>query len=170
MSKHRVLSLKPQLRPEWRGQDGQNETEQPDHSASLSDSIRSSTRDKFFSTHGGPRFGAYSQRVFSASYQSSSIADVPEALSRSNEAVSHLRPSSHARRQASWSSGAVGRGAISAYLSRYLALAGSQKLSGWNCAITFTGAAGARSAIHSSTGYVQHSVWLGITRWRIEKS
>jgi hypothetical protein len=27
MSKHRVLSLKPQLRLEWRGQDGQNETE-----------------------------------------------------------------------------------------------------------------------------------------------
>jgi hypothetical protein len=34
MSKQRVLSLKPQLRLEWRGQDGQNETEQPDHSAS----------------------------------------------------------------------------------------------------------------------------------------
>jgi hypothetical protein len=31
MSKHRVLSLKPQLRLEWRGRDGQNETEQPDH-------------------------------------------------------------------------------------------------------------------------------------------
>src|SRR5260370_33875679 len=31
MSKHRVLSLKPQLRLEWRGQHGQNETEQPDH-------------------------------------------------------------------------------------------------------------------------------------------
>src|SRR5260221_3082538 len=44
MSKHRVLSLKPQLRLEWRGQDGQNETEQPDHSASLGDSITSSTR------------------------------------------------------------------------------------------------------------------------------
>jgi hypothetical protein len=27
MSKHRVLSFKPQLRPEWRGQDSQNETE-----------------------------------------------------------------------------------------------------------------------------------------------
>jgi hypothetical protein len=34
MSKHRVLSFKPHLRLEWRGQDGQNETEQPDHSAS----------------------------------------------------------------------------------------------------------------------------------------
>jgi hypothetical protein len=33
MSKHRVLSLKPQLRLEWRGQDGQNETEQPDLSS-----------------------------------------------------------------------------------------------------------------------------------------
>src|ERR1700686_1394530 len=29
MSKHLVLSFKPQLRLEWRGQDGQNETEQP---------------------------------------------------------------------------------------------------------------------------------------------
>jgi hypothetical protein len=47
MSKHRVLSLKPQLRPEWRGQDGQSETEQPDHSASLGDSITASTRIRF---------------------------------------------------------------------------------------------------------------------------
>src|SRR5712664_420075 len=44
MSKHRVLSFKPQLRLEWRGQDGQNKTEQPDHSASLCDSITSSTQ------------------------------------------------------------------------------------------------------------------------------
>jgi hypothetical protein len=44
MSKHRVLSLKPQLRLEWRDQ---NETEQPDHSASLGDSITSSTRIRF---------------------------------------------------------------------------------------------------------------------------
>src|ERR1700681_1781141 len=44
MSKHRVLSLKPQLRLEWRGQDGQNETEQRDHCASLGDSITTSTR------------------------------------------------------------------------------------------------------------------------------
>jgi putative SOS response-associated peptidase YedK len=47
MSKHRVLSLKPQLRLEWRGQDGQGETEQPDHSASLGDSITASTRIRF---------------------------------------------------------------------------------------------------------------------------
>src|SRR5260370_16733876 len=47
MSKHRVLSFKQQLRLEWRGQDGQNETEQPDHSASLSYTIRSSTRIRF---------------------------------------------------------------------------------------------------------------------------
>jgi hypothetical protein len=52
MSKHRVLSLKPQLRLEWRGQDGQSETEQPDHSASLGDSITSSTRIGF-SVHTG---------------------------------------------------------------------------------------------------------------------
>src|SRR6266404_2724765 len=47
MSKHRVLSFKPQLRLERRGQDGQNETEQPDHSASLGDSITSSTQIRF---------------------------------------------------------------------------------------------------------------------------
>src|ERR1700752_1905594 len=52
MSKHRVLSLKPQLRLEWRGQDGQSETEQPDHSASLGDSITSATRIRF-SVHTG---------------------------------------------------------------------------------------------------------------------
>src|SRR5881396_1499100 len=47
MSKHRVLSFKPQLRLEWRGQDGQNETEQPDHSVNLRDSITASTRMRF---------------------------------------------------------------------------------------------------------------------------
>src|SRR6202171_3124767 len=47
MSKHRVLSFKPQLRLERRGQDGQSETEQPDHSASLGDSITSSTQMRF---------------------------------------------------------------------------------------------------------------------------
>src|SRR4051794_31255816 len=52
MSKHRVLSFKPQLRLERRGQDGKNETEQPDHSASLGDSITSSTRIRF-SVHTG---------------------------------------------------------------------------------------------------------------------
>jgi hypothetical protein len=52
MSKHRVLSLKPQLRLEWRGQDGQNETEQPDQSASLGDSITASTQIRF-SVHRG---------------------------------------------------------------------------------------------------------------------
>src|SRR6202165_3296775 len=52
MSKHRVLGFKPQLRLKWRGQDGQNETEQPDHSASLGDSITSSTRIRF-SVHTG---------------------------------------------------------------------------------------------------------------------
>src|ERR1700722_18896282 len=52
MSKHRVFSFKPHLRLEWRGQDGQNETEQPDHSARLSDSITASTRIRF-SVHTG---------------------------------------------------------------------------------------------------------------------
>src|SRR6516162_6171302 len=90
-------------------------------------------------------------------YQNSSIDVMPSPLRPSNVAVSNLRPNSRAWRQESPSSVRVGGRAISAYLSRYLALAGSQKLSGRNCAITLTGAAGVRSAIHSSTGYVQHS-------------
>jgi ribose 1,5-bisphosphokinase PhnN len=53
MPRHRVLSFKPDLRLEWRGQDGQNETEQSDHSASLGDSITSSTRIRF-SVHTTP--------------------------------------------------------------------------------------------------------------------
>src|SRR5260221_11911884 len=52
MPENRILRLKPALRLEWRGQDGQNETEQPDHSASLGDSITSSTRIRF-SVHTG---------------------------------------------------------------------------------------------------------------------
>ena len=43
LSKHHVLSFKPQLRLEWRGQDDQNETEQSDHPVSLGDSVTSST-------------------------------------------------------------------------------------------------------------------------------
>jgi len=52
MSKHRLLSLKPQLRLEWRDHDGQNEKEQPYHSASLGDSIPASRRIGF-SVHTG---------------------------------------------------------------------------------------------------------------------
>src|SRR6202023_735010 len=44
MSQHHVLSLKPHLRLEWRGQPGQDETERSDHFVSLGDSIASSTR------------------------------------------------------------------------------------------------------------------------------
>ena len=47
MPKHRVLSFRPQLRLEWRCHDSQNETEQPNHSGSLGDSITSSTRIGF---------------------------------------------------------------------------------------------------------------------------
>jgi len=56
MSKHRVLGFRPQLRLERRGQDGQNETVQPDHSASLGDSITSSTRIMVFGTRSGASF------------------------------------------------------------------------------------------------------------------
>src|ERR1700682_1415785 len=52
MSKHRVLSLKPHLRLEWQGQHGLDETQEPDHSASLVDSIAPSTRIRF-SVHTG---------------------------------------------------------------------------------------------------------------------
>src|SRR4029077_6352956 len=47
MPQYRVLSLKPHLRLDWRGQDSQDETQKPDHSASLSDSATSSTRMRF---------------------------------------------------------------------------------------------------------------------------
>src|ERR1019366_6724681 len=53
MSKHRVLSLKPHPRLEWRRQDGHDETQKPDHSASLGDSITSSIRIGF-SVHTRP--------------------------------------------------------------------------------------------------------------------
>ena len=52
MSKHGVLSLKPQLRLEWRGQDGMNKTEQTDYPASLGDSIMCLTQIRF-SVHTG---------------------------------------------------------------------------------------------------------------------
>src|ERR1700724_1679460 len=47
MSERGIFGLKPDLRLEWRGQGGQNETQKPDHSASLGDSITSSTRIAF---------------------------------------------------------------------------------------------------------------------------
>jgi hypothetical protein len=53
MSKHRVLSLKPQLRLEWRGQDRKSETEQPDHSASLRRFHHVINSDKVFGTDRG---------------------------------------------------------------------------------------------------------------------
>src|SRR6202051_5309768 len=65
MSKHRLLNYKPQLRLEWRGQDGQNETEQPDHSAGLGDSITASTQIRFsvHTTGAINEFGHYLLRV-----------------------------------------------------------------------------------------------------------
>src|SRR6476469_3480172 len=47
MSERGILSLKPDLRLEWRGQDRQDETQESDHSASLGDSITSATRIRF---------------------------------------------------------------------------------------------------------------------------
>jgi hypothetical protein len=39
MSKYRILSLKPALRLEWRGKNGQNEADQRYHCANLADSV-----------------------------------------------------------------------------------------------------------------------------------
>jgi hypothetical protein len=55
MSKHRVLGFKPQHRPQWRGQDGQSEAEQPDHPASLGNSNAASHSDEISGTHSGTR-------------------------------------------------------------------------------------------------------------------
>ena len=44
MSKRRVLSFKPQLRLEWRGQDGQSEAEQPNHPANLAAHLQGKRR------------------------------------------------------------------------------------------------------------------------------
>jgi hypothetical protein len=52
MSKHRVLSFKPQLRLDWRDQDGPNVTEQPNHSVSSNHVINS---DEVFGTRPGQR-------------------------------------------------------------------------------------------------------------------
>jgi hypothetical protein len=38
MSEHGILSLKPDLRLEWRGERGQNKPNQRDHRANLADS------------------------------------------------------------------------------------------------------------------------------------
>jgi hypothetical protein len=87
MSKHRVLSFKPQLRLEWRGQDGQNETEQPDHSASLGDSITASTQIRF-SVHTGALRGETGEiwmrtdkvaRIGRVTWERASIAHRPVA-------------------------------------------------------------------------------------------
>jgi hypothetical protein len=42
LSEHRDFSLEPRLRSERRGQNGQNEAEEPDHPTTLSDSLSSS--------------------------------------------------------------------------------------------------------------------------------
>jgi hypothetical protein len=47
MPKRRVLDFKPQPRLERRGEDGQHETEKPDHPASLGGFVTSSTRTRF---------------------------------------------------------------------------------------------------------------------------
>src|SRR3984893_14483435 len=72
MSKHRVLSFKPYLRLERRGQDGQHETEQPDHSASLGDSITSSTRIKF-SVHTGRSAAPFQSTTAKSCFRTSSL-------------------------------------------------------------------------------------------------
>src|SRR5674476_324713 len=74
MSKHRVLSLKPHLRLEWRGQDGQDETQKPDHSASLGDSVTSSTTDRVFGTHRATNSRGVSARRSRCGLRTSSVS------------------------------------------------------------------------------------------------
>ncbi|SRR5258708_3325472 len=47
MSKYRILRLRPALRPERQGQNGQYEMQKPEHPASLRDSVTSSTQITF---------------------------------------------------------------------------------------------------------------------------
>ena len=76
-SQHRILSLKSQIRPEWRSQDGQSETEQPDHSTSLGNSVTSSTRMRF-PAHTA---GLYESNVaFLARTFSPGLVDFPRAF------------------------------------------------------------------------------------------
>jgi hypothetical protein len=78
MSKHRVLSFKPQLRLEWRGQDGQSETEQPDFQ------LTSSTRIEF-SVHTGSivvmdSLGSHKSKAVREAMRSVGAAAVPARL------------------------------------------------------------------------------------------
>ncbi|MEA3147587.1 MAG: hypothetical protein QOI53_3168, partial [Verrucomicrobiota bacterium] len=50
-SERGIFGLKPDLRLERRSQGGQDETQKPDHSASLGDSVTSSNTDRVFGTH-----------------------------------------------------------------------------------------------------------------------
>jgi hypothetical protein len=79
-------------------------------------------------------------RSFAMGPQISAIAALPKALRRSKVVVSNLSPNSRMRRHEASSSLCVG-------LLVFVTVFGthwSQKLLGWNCAITFTGAAGTR--------------------------
>jgi len=82
MSKHRVLGLKPQLRLECRGQGGQKETEQPDHSASLGDSITASHSDEVFGTHRcrAMKLETIDLRTLGEKWVQQQIADDPSLL------------------------------------------------------------------------------------------
>src|SRR5450631_4019032 len=82
MPKQRVLSLKSQLRLEWRAQNGQNETKQPDHSASLGDSITSSTGIRFSVHTGTEKLCRKEKRIPYAN--STGMAVGKEAVDRSN--------------------------------------------------------------------------------------
>ena len=90
MSEHRILRLKPALRLERRGQHGQNKTEQPDHSASLGDSIRSSTQIRFSVHTHNPRSLANGDRVERCAPISSSLTPRPNPHSVRCTAAAHL--------------------------------------------------------------------------------
>ncbi len=69
MSEHRILSLKPAFRLEWRGQNGQDEAEQSEHGPqTLGDSFHQSMRIRFsVHTRGGFAYDCVRDRSFQGS-------------------------------------------------------------------------------------------------------
>src|SRR5258708_28242244 len=98
MSERGIFGLKPDLRLEWRGQGGQYETQKPDHSASLGDSVTPSTRIGF-SAHTGCETSANRGSamdlgaVEAPTIQRSELCRRPKpSASRSAKSSEHLRP------------------------------------------------------------------------------
>jgi hypothetical protein len=97
ISKHRILSFKPQLRLEWRGQNRQSETEHPNHSTSLGDSITSSTRIGF-SVHKRSRMGIQSALEAQPSGNTTASRDEADLSTFSDHSLDNLSNRTASRR------------------------------------------------------------------------